>query len=268
MNGLLYGSLGLNLLLAAALIFCVIRAKGRNKPTLEKEKRGELFLKTVTHDLRSPLANIKGYADALCAGEIPEDRREESLCLISSEAERLAGLAGRLSAGENLSLSPSVFDLGSLLHLTVLSLTPKAGKKGVFFREEGYGPDEPVYVRADRQAIHEAIYNLCDNAVKYSDPGEAVTLRISREEGEIRCDMENICRDFQASDAEKLFQPGFRGVSGEKSPGMGLGLYISRQIFDAHKKSLRFQSVPPVCAFRFWLDKAPDSNLGDEIDDI
>ncbi len=259
-NILLAASLGANVLLCGALIGSCLHARKKDKRAYEKEENGKLFLRTVTHDLRSPLANIKGFAELLAAGTLSEEKSAEALALIASEADRLASVANRLTEGEDAPLSLSSFDLSECVHRLTLILDGKAKKRGVSFCEKGFSPDEPHYVRADERAIREVLYNLCDNAVKYADENTPVTVALSEDGGRVYASIENICRDFDPADGEKIFSAGYRGRSGTASIGSGLGLSIARSLLLRHG-----QECAPVFSFEngvlrisFSLEKAPE----------
>ncbi len=259
-NILLAASLGANVLLCGALIGSCLHARKKDKRAYEKEENGKLFLRTVTHDLRSPLANIKGFAELLAAGTLSEEKSAEALALIASEADRLASVANRLTEGEDAPLSLSIFDLSECVHRLTLILDGKAKKRGVSFYEKGFSPDEPHYVRADERAIREVLYNLCDNAVKYADENTPVTVALSEDGGRVYASIENICRDFDPADSEKIFSAGYRGKSGTASVGSGLGLSIARSLLLRHG-----QECAPVFSFEngvlrisFSLEKAPE----------
>ena len=218
------------------------------------------FFESASHELKTPITSIKGFAELLAAGTLSEEKSAEALALIASEADRLASVANRLTEGEDAPLSLSSFDLSECVHRLTLILDGKAKKRGVSFCEKGFSPDEPHYVRADERAIREVLYNLCDNAVKYADENTPVTVALSEDGGRVYASIENICRDFDPADGEKIFSAGYRGRSGTASVGSGLGLSIARSLLLRHG-----QECAPVFSFEngvlrisFSLEKAPE----------
>ena len=238
------------------------RCRAKDKRASEEAKSSALFLKTVTHDLRSPLGNIKGYAELIADGSLTEEKKTEALYLIAAEADRLAKLAGRLTDGKNAPLSFSVWDMSELLHTVVLTLTPKAAKRGISFAENGFSADKPYYVRADESAIREAVYNLCDNAVKYADENTAVTLTLGEKDGRIFCAVENRSSDFDPTELSKITSVGYRGKSGQNADGCGLGLYITRSLLSAHGAECAlhadYADSDHILRFSFSLAKAEE----------
>ena len=253
-------SIGLNLLLCGVIAFLLYTFRQNKKTFIKRENDTALFLKNTAHDLRSPLTNIKGYAELLTEETLPEEKREESLYLIASEAERLARLAGRLTEGKDAPLHFSVFDLSECLHTITLTLLPKAKKRGISFVEKNFSQEKPYYVNADREAVFEAAYNLCDNAVKYADENTPVTLSLCEKNGRILCDITNGCRTFDPQDSAKLFSVGYRGSSGQNVGGSGLGLSIAKRLLTAHGTECAptFSYSDGLCRFAFSLKKAED----------
>lgn len=257
---LLAASAFLNVALCGALSAAAHRIRRQSKRNAEREKENALFLKTVAHDLRSPLANIKGYAELIADGSLSEEKSTEALYLISAEASRLASLAGRLTDGRDAPLSLSVFDLSALFHANVLILTPKAARRGISFKEIGYDADTAFYVKADESAVREVVYNLCDNAVKYADENSTVSLSLRAEKNRIACSVENACADFDAAELEKIRSVGYRGRSGQKADGCGLGLYITDSLLRKHGEdcALAADYADGVLRFSFSLPQAAE----------
>lgn len=368
---LIYAASGLfSTICAGTAVYFALSSLQKDRHAKQIAEQNKLLLRTVAHDLRSPLGGIKGYADLLLSYEyerssgkrseqnaMTEEQRTQALFLIANEAERLARLTDRLTGeladeffdelcepekdsnkkskrankknvskasknakhlGKNggfraffghkrdensLSCQSnksddmptqdtrfSVFDPGELAHTVVLTLSQKAARKQLSFRELGSGEDTPLYVYADREAVWEALYNLCDNAVKYSDEGETITLRFSCSDGgvqpqnaenssefsdsqkqssgrqkahestgTIRLVIENVCRDFDPTDEKNLFRLHYRGKTRNSGSGSGLGLYIAERLLRAqHAEPLSFSYEYPLCRFAFALNRAEE----------
>lgn len=293
----------LSTLCAGAAAYFGIRSVLRDKRAKKSAERDRLLLRTVAHDLRSPLGGIKGYADWLLSeqatspdGKIDAERdekRQQALFLIACEAERLARLCDRLTSREfaesffsdtddalpeiSSENKREIFDLGELAHTVTLVLAPKAARKKLSFVEIGSGEEMPLYVCADRDAVWEALYNLCDNAVKYSDENESIALRFERVYSDkcanntdqscnrtgdadenapnlVRLSIENTCRDFDPTDSASLFLPNYRGKTRNGGTGSGLGLYIAERLIRLQGgEALTFSYDAPICRFSFGL---------------
>lgn len=239
-------------ILITSLVFCTIicflcKSFGR------KSKKTSLFLKTAAHDIRSPLTNIKGYADAIREGVFSKERVDSSLALISSESDRLARLCAGLSCGENAKLYPSVFGACDFLVSIMLLLDNTVNQKNVAVQYNF--PEQEVYVRADRDALYEAVYNVLSNAVKYVDDGGKITISAKETDTTVEISISNTFSG-EVPDKTKIFSAGYSLSA--KSGGQGLGLYVADRIFARHGKKLVF-SCDEVCAFDFSLDKAQES---------
>ena len=217
----------------------------------------DAFLGTVAHDLRAPLAGIAGFADALLDGSVPPEKEKAVLSLISDEAHRLSRLVSslldvtRLDAGAR-ALAFTRFDVCELLRRALLSLEAPIDKKRlqVCFSDKV----ERCFIRADRDAVHEAAYNLLQNAVKYSPEGG--TLRV-----EVLPDGEK-CRVAVTNDGEvapdelpRLFDRYYRtsGAGKADETGVGLGLYIVKRLIEAHGETVSAESSDGVCTFSFTM---------------
>ncbi len=234
------------ILFAVCCVLAVMLVMCRRKT--EKEKRDtSLFLSTVAHDLRSPLTGIKGFADALLSGDIEEEKTEQALAVISLEASRLATLTERLCENDEIVVGKAnVFGICELLRNTFLTLERKALSKGitpVFSFED----EDEIYVKADKNLVHEALYNICDNAIKYSIGGTvSVSVNVS---GEL-CTI-SVSNDTENSSFSDYFTAGARGNTSEK--GSGLGLYISQKLLCAIGSELYVNKDGNNVSFSFSL---------------
>lgn len=225
-------------ILAVMLVAHRIKAKKERKET-------ELFLSTVAHDLRSPLTNVKGFADALLSGTIDGERKEQALAVISLEAARLASLSDRLCGGD-IEVNPGVFSICELLRSIFLSLERKIQQRGLELTFS-FGDDDEIYVRADKDIIHEALYNICDNAIKYS-VGKEISVSVRLDGAFSVISVSNKTDDTSFSD---YFTPGKRGNNSGK--GKGLGLYISEKLIRSSGSALTVKKADGEISFSFAL---------------
>ena len=221
----------------------------------EKEKRDtSLFLSTVAHDLRSPLAGIKGFADALQSGAMEGEKKEQALAVISLEASRLASITERLCENDEIIVGKySVFGICELLRGIFLSLERKALAKGVT-PVFSFDDEDEIYVRAHKDLVHEALYNICDNAIKYSIGGSvSVSVNVSGEHCTI-----SVSNDAEKSSFSDYFTAGARGNTSEK--GSGLGLYISKKLLCAIGSELYADKDGNTVTFGFSLPYVGDED--------
>ena len=150
-----------------------------------EQKRSE-FVANVSHELKTPMTTIAGFADGILDGTIPPEKERESLQVISSETRRLSRLVRRMLELSRLQSSERVaaqeqFDVAEVLLRVLVSLESKITEKDLDVQTQL--PDGPVMVWGDPDAVTQVCYNLLDNAVKFSSPQGRLTLRITTKAG-------------------------------------------------------------------------------------
>lgn len=207
----------------------------------EKQKK---FLDNVTHEIRTPLTNILGYADL---SERVGDAEQRSLYLsrIGSEGNRLLHMVNNLLELSRInryefSLDRKDTDMRALIAQTVELMSDRARKYGFQIRSEM--GDSGISANVDGEKIKQALMNLIDNAVKYSG-GSRITVRLWRENG-VHVRVEDNGKGIPEADLANILEPFYR-VDKSRSRqlgGSGLGLSICRDIAAAHGGNLRIES--------------------------
>ena len=202
------------------------------------------LLRSVSHDLRTPLATIRAVATDLRDDNVhDETTRHELLKSVSEEAERLDRLVGnllsmsRIEAG-SMRIDDQVVDLTELVHLTVLRLTPLFPHAVVKVEID---PGVPL-IDGDPVLLGEVISNLLQNASRYAPSGSTVAVRLSALEGQKVA--LHVCDHGPGIDTEhaaRVFQAFWRGPESNSS---GLGLAIVRAIVEAHDGTIEFADTP------------------------
>ncbi len=223
------------------------------------EKMRNSFLANVSHDLRTPMTTISGFIDGITSGAIPPEKHEYYLGVISAEVHRLSRLVSqlldisKLESGER-KFSFTDFDVAELSRIILISFEQKIDEKKL---DVEFNTDEDVMiVNADKDAIHQVIYNLCHNAIKFARPGGKFIISIGRTSSKkIRVSVfdegETILKEEQKMVFDRFYKAdASRGL--DKS-GVGLGLYISKTIIDAHGESIWVESEDESCEFIFTL---------------
>ncbi len=228
--------------------------------SLEKseEKRRE-FIANVSHELKTPMTTIAGFADGLLDGTIPPQSQNKYLQIISSETKRLARLVrsmlelSRLQAGDRSVLLQNSFDATELLRLTLISFADKIDEKhlDVDFQV----PEEPVITLGDPDAITQVVYNLLDNAVKFSKEGSQIGLSLWKDDTKAYVSVRN--RGATIPEAEiplifERFHKSDRSRSQDRD-GVGLGLYIVKTVLTNHGEDIAVTSRQGVTDFVFTL---------------
>lgn len=200
------------------------------------------FVSLVSHELRTPMAAVIGSAATLRTRwrTLTPQQRESFLALIEEETARLAALIGdvldtsRLDAG-TFSYTFADVDVEELVRETAAVV--ELGQEEVAVRAEVAAPLPPVH--GDRERLRQLILNLVTNAVKYTVPGDEVTLRASVDDGTVAVSVRDNGPGIAPEDQRLIFEKFGRAKTGAGSkPGAGLGLFIARSIAEAHGGSV------------------------------
>ena len=221
-------------------------------------KRRE-FIANISHELKTPMTTISGFADGILDGTIPQEKMPEYLAVISNESHRLSRLVrnmldvSQLTAKEPAELRASSFDLLEVLVQTLLSLETKITDHGLDVDAEL--PEEAVTVLGDKDAITQVIYNLLDNAAKFAEKGSVIRLSLYRQSGKAYVSIENRGATIPEDELPYIFDR-FHKTDKSRSmdkEGVGLGLYIVKTILDNHREDIFVTSADGVTKFTFTM---------------
>lgn len=205
------------------------------------------FLANVSHDLRTPMTTISGYIDSILAGAIKPEEYERYLGIISLEVKRLSRLVSslldisRMQAGER-KFDMVDFDACELARQVLISFESKITEKNL--NVEFSCDRDKMIVHADRDAIHQVLYNLCDNAVKFSREGGHYLLTLRDSGDKVHVSVYNDGEGIPESDIPYVFDRFYKSdrSRGLDKTGVGLGLYICRTIMDSHGERIWVES--------------------------
>lgn len=203
------------------------------------------FVKTVSHEFRTPLSAIIGMTEMLIDGEVDRGRSLEYLNTILNEGVRLSNLVSdlldisRIESGEGIFNEGDVdFDL--LLHYIKKTLSDIIIKKGI--RLETRVADEVRHFRGDRERLMQLLMNLIANSINYSDSGCLINVNISRDGEAVRIEVSDTGWGIPDEDIPFLTKKFFRGKHGIKTKGTGLGLSLCNEIVQLHGGTLDIKS--------------------------
>ena len=231
--------------------------------SLEKnEETRKTFLANVSHDLRTPMTTIAGFIDNILSGAIPYEKQNYYLEIVSSEVKRLARLVNslldisRIQAGDRkFVMAP--FDICEMSRQIIISLEQRLEKKNLDVRFE---PEhDNMYVNADRDAVYQVLYNLCDTAVKCARDGGVYKISHIERDGKIYTAVYNEGEGIAKEDLPMVFDRFYKSDKsrGLDRTGVGLGLYIVKTIIDSHGEEIWVNSVHgEYCEFVFTLTPA------------
>ena len=223
------------------------------------EKMRNSFLANVSHDLRTPMTTISGFIDGITSGAIPPEKHEYYLGVISQEVHRLNRLVtqlldiSRMESGER-KFNFASFDVCEVSRIILISFEQKIEDKRL---DVEFDCDEDtMYALGDKDAIHQVIYNLCHNAIKFSREGGKFRISIKRADGKINVSVFDEGESVGKEDIKQIFDRFFKTDKsrGLDKSGVGLGLYICKTIIDAHGENISANSVEGESTeFRFTL---------------
>ena len=198
----------------------------------------------ISHQTKTPIANLLLYAQLLEEQDLPPESRDCAAAL-ERQAEKLRFLidalvkTSRLETGV-LAMTPAVNPLRRVLESAAAQAAPKAEAKGVALTVES----TDLTARFDPKWTAEALYNLADNAVKYTPAGGSVTLRARSYELFCRIDVTDTGPGISEVEQARIFQRFYRSPSVSGEEGVGIGLYLSRQIAAGQGGYLKVTSRP------------------------
>ena len=229
------------------------------------EQMRNSFVANVSHDLRTPMTTIAGFIDGILDGVIPPEQSEHYLRVVSEEVRRLSRLVtalldvSRLQAGDRR-FDRRPFDICEMGRQILISFEQKINDKEL--EVEFDCEEERMFVLADQDAIHQVLYNLCDNAVKFSREKGRLRMRFtwsSPEGGRRRKAVIAVFNEGQGIPTEDLPFVFERFYKSDKSrsldkTGLGLGMFISKTIVDAHGETISVTGdYGKYCEFTFTL---------------
>ena len=228
----------------------------------KNEEYQKKFISNISHDFRSPLTSIKGFTEAMTDGTIPPELHGKYLGIIAQETERLEKLTNSVLTLENMdmnkgSLNKSVFDINSVLKNTAAVFEGSCRKKKISIDLVLTG--RTLSVNADREKIEQVVYNLLDNAIKFSDKNSEIKLETTIRHGKCEISVKDEGCGIPAAELSSIWDRFYKSDSsrGKDRKGSGLGLSIVKEIVSAHGQTISVVSTVNVgTEFIFTLDLA------------
>ena len=220
------------------------------------------FVANISHELKTPMTVIAGFADGLLDGTIPLENEARYLGVISSETRRLSRLVAgmldmsKLQSADTAEILKNSFDITEVARLALLSLGGKIDDKRLDIKAEL--PEEAVFTRGDKDAVTQVVYNLIDNAIKFSAQGGTVGLELWKQGGKAYVSVQNRGETIPPAELPYIFErfhKSDRSRSADRD-GVGLGLYIVKTILDNHNEDIFVTSSDGVTKFVFSLTVA------------
>jgi signal transduction histidine kinase len=218
----------------------------------------------IGHDLRSPLAGIRGMTDALLDGVVHRpDEVSEYLHRIRRETVRMAGMVEDLfqlsrATSAALRLPAERLALGEVASDAVAAEAAAAEAAGVVVTAEDPAC-WPTVLGSDADLVR-VLRNLLSNAIRHTPAGGKVSISAGTRDGEAWLAVQDACGGIPEPDLDRLFEPGYRGAAArtpDASTGAGLGLAIAKALVEAQHGRISVRNVPPGCRFGITLRPEP-----------
>lgn len=220
------------------------------------------FISNISHDFRSPLTSIKGYIEAILDGTIPQEKQERYLKIVVDETKHLSKLTSSLLELNDFDsygiwLMYKEFDVVDLIRIALNTFEGKCADKGITLVLNNH--TENSVVNADKTKIQQVIYNLLDNAIKFTPSGKSIYVTLTERNDKIFISVKDEGCGIPADSLSKIWVRFYKAdVSrGKDKQGTGLGLAITKEIIKAHNENINVVSTEGVGSeFTFSLQKA------------
>ena len=230
----------------------------------EFENNRRSFIANVSHDLRTPMTTIGGYIDGILDGTIPKSEQKHYLEVVSEEVKRLSRLTSSLLSvmrleDSNQSVELTNVDAWDLILNIMFNLEQRIEEKKIYI------PDlnpESREVRADKDMLHQVIYNLIDNAVKYTPVGGEINVSVTEANGKTAIEVRNTGQGISEEEQARIFDRFYKTDKSRSQDkgGTGLGLYIVKMLTSAMGGTVEVDSDgESYTRFTITLQTAPAS---------
>ncbi len=227
------------------------------------------FVANVSHELKTPMTTIAGFIDGILDGTIPKDKQEYYLHIVSDEVKRLSRLVrsmldlSRIDSGE-LKLNFQHFDLLDVLVNVLITFEQEISHKNIEIR--GLDVITPKMIYGDKDLLHQVVYNLIENAVKFTNEGGYIECNITENSEQTDFVLKNSGMGIKEDEIDLIFGRFYKTDKSRSKDkkGLGLGLYLVRSIVRLHGGNITAKSVVgEFTEFDFYLPKKPASKKSD-----
>ena len=202
----------------------------------------------VSHDFRSPLTSIKGYSEAMLDGTIPPEMHEKYLTIVQNESDRLIKLTNSLLTLNNLNtegmiLDKSDFDINEIIRKTAATFEGTCRQKRISLQLLLTG--DSLYTNADVTKIQQVLYNLLDNAIKFSHKDSVIKIETIEKHNKILVSVKDQGIGIPKESIRQIWDRFYKTdlSRGKDKKGTGLGLSITREIIRAHGENINVIST-------------------------
>lgn len=228
----------------------------------KNEDNQKKLVANVSHDFRSPLTSIRGYLEAMLDGTIPPENYEKYLTIVLNETERLTKLTNSLLTLNNLNTAGTVlelsdFDINQVIRNSVASFESVCKPKNISIKLVLTG--DTMYVHADISKIQQVLYNLIDNAIKFSNKDSSIKIETSEKGSKLFVSVRDYGVGIPKESLNLIWNRFYKTDTsrGRDKKGTGLGLSITKEIIRSHNENINVISTEGVgTEFIFTLQKS------------
>lgn len=217
------------------------------------------FVANVSHELKTPMTTISGFIDGILDGTIPPEKQKYYLNIVSDEVKRLSRLVvamlnmSKIESGD-FKMQQSNYDIADQIFRIFVTFEQKINEKQIEILGLDRLVSTPVY--ADPDMIYQVIFNLVDNAVKFTQTGGCIEAAVRQNNGRVYIKIKNSGAGISPEELSKIFER-FYKVDRSRSldvKGAGLGLYIVKSMVEMHGGQITARSEEnQYTEFEFWL---------------
>ncbi len=212
------------------------------------------FVNDFSHEFKTPISSIKGFAQLLERGNLSEEQRKEYLGIIAAESERLANLATNVLdltrlENQNILSDTGRFNLSEQIRTVLVLLDNRIESRGMTLSAEF----DEYYIDGNQELLRRVWVNLLDNAIKYSPDGARISVSISRNTDIVKVDISNTGTTIPPESIGRIFGKFYQVDRSHSGAGYGLGLPIVRKTVALHRGAVNVTSENDVTTFSVFL---------------
>ena len=220
------------------------------------------FIANVSHELRTPMTSIAGFLDGMLDGTIPYEKQSHYMTIVSDEVKRLSRLVqsmlnlSRIDSGE-LKMNIARLNLTDVVCSVLVASEQRIEKKQLTIT--GIDDCQRLEVQGDYDLINQVLYNLLDNAIKFTNEGGCIDIRLRSADGRAYVTLRNTGDGIPADEMPRIFERFYKSdrSRGLDKNGVGLGLYIVHTVIRLHGGEIGVRSVEgEFTEFSFWIPVA------------
>lgn len=217
------------------------------------------FIANVSHELKTPMTTIAGFLDGMLDGTIPQEKQAYYMKIVSDEVKRLSRLVrsmldlSRIDSGE-LTMNKTRLDLTEVTCGVLVASEQRIEQKKLTIT--GLEESERLMVEGDYDLMNQVLYNLIDNAIKFTNEGGNIDIRLHHVGERAQVVIRNTGDGIPASEMPRIFERFYKSdrSRGLDKNGVGLGLYIVHTVIRLHGGEVAVRSVEgSYTEFRFWI---------------